>query len=191
MKFYFVDRTSYRNKNDIDWQHKFPSAYLLPEGGTNHLAVKGCREMLYYNKFDVVCVPVGTGGTLAGVINGLQNHQQAIGFSSLKNGCFLNDIVNKYVSTFNSNWAIQTDYHFGGYAKLNIELIEFMNTFKKKYSIQLDPIYTAKMIYGIFDMIKKDSFKSNSIILAIHTGGLQGIEGMNQRIKSKGWHIDY
>lgn len=191
MNFRYITRDVYRNKEEIDWYSLFPESYLLPEGGTNHLAVKGCKEMLYFNDFDVVCVPVGTGGTMAGIVNGLSTHQQAIGFSSLKNGFFLNETIGKYVGTSQIDWTIESDYHFGGYAKITFKLIEFMNTFKKRYAIQLDPVYTAKMMYGIFDMLKNGQFPSNSIILAIHTGGLQGIEGMNQRIRAKGWCIDY
>lgn len=190
MILHYVSRNDYRNKEMMDWQCMFPDCYLLPEGGTNRLAVKGCEEMLYCKTFDVVCVPVGTGGTMAGIVNGLLSHQQAIGFSSLKNGSFLNKKVSDYLSHRNTNWHIQTDYHFGGYAKVNSDLIHFMNTFKQTFSIQLDPVYTAKMMYGIFDMLKNGCFQSNSTILAIHTGGLQGIEGMNQRIRAKGWHID-
>lgn len=190
MKFHFLDRSTYKMKDQIDWSHQFPNCYLLPEGGTNQLAVKGCREMLYHTDFDIVCVPVGTGGTLAGVINGLESHQQAMGFSCLKNGHFLKDTVHHYLNSSTKHWTIQTDYHFGGYAKLDAELIDFMNKFKQIYAIPLDPIYTSKMMYGIFDLIKKEKIRPNSTILAIHTGGLQGIEGMNQRLNAKGWNID-
>jgi 1-aminocyclopropane-1-carboxylate deaminase len=89
-----------------------------------------------------------------------------------------------------SNWSIQSDYHFGGYAKVSQELVTFMNKFKRDFSIQLEPVYTAKMFYGIFDMIENNNFPPNSTILAVHTGGLQGIEGMNQRLQSKEWKID-
>jgi 1-aminocyclopropane-1-carboxylate deaminase len=144
--------------------------------------------MISFKEFDMVCVPVGTGGTLSGIIRSLKPSQHAIGFSSLKGGGFLNDEVKKYVD--HSNWSIQFDYHFGGYAKINLELVSFMNEFKRNFSIQLDPVYTAKMFYGIFDMIKNEQIRSNSTILAVHTGGTQGIEGMNQRIQSKEWKID-
>ena len=190
MIFRYLSRDDYKNKERMDWQRMFPNCYMLPEGGTNRLAVKGCEEMLYYKTFDVVCVPVGTGGTMAGIVNGLLSHQRALGFAALKNASFLNKIVGDFLAHRNTNWDIQTDYHFGGYAKVTPDLIHFMNTFKQTFSVQLDPVYTAKMMYGIFDMLKNDQFQSNSTILAIHTGGLQGIEGMNQRIRAKGWHID-
>ena len=138
--------------------------------------------------FDIICIPVGTGGTLSGIIRSLKPCQFALGFSALKGGNFLNTEVKKYVNK--SNWAIKYDYHFGGYAKVNKQLVNFMNQFKHNFSIQLEPIYTAKMFYGIFDMIMNDMFTSNSTILAIHTGGLQGIEGMNQHLNSKKWKIE-
>ena len=188
MELFFVDRQIYRNKSNIDWKSIYGDHYLIPEGGTNELAVSSCEEMISFKEFDMVCVPVGTGGTLSGIIRSLKPSQHAIGFSSLKGGGFLNDEVKKYVD--HSNWSIQFDYHFGGYAKINLELVSFMNEFKRDFSIQLDPVYTAKMFYGIFDMIKNEQIRSNSNILAVHTGGTQGIEGMNQRIQSKEWKID-
>lgn len=188
MQLHFVDRDTYRYKSTIDWSKAFGEVYLIPEGGTNELAVSSCEQMLYYKDFDTVCVPVGTGGTLSGIIRSLDCNQNAIGFSSLKGGDFLNDEVKKYVST--TNWAIKSDYHFGGYAKINKELVDFMNDFKRSFDIQLDPVYTAKMFYGIFDMIKNEQMPYDSTILAIHTGGIQGIEGMNQRLQFKGWKID-
>ena len=188
MQLQFVDRTTYRNKTNIDWKSMYGDCYIIPEGGTNELAVQSCEEMVSYKDFDIICIPVGTGGTLSGVIRSLKTSQFALGFSALKGDNFLNTEVEKYVN--NSNWAIKYDYHFGCYAKVNKQLVNFMNQFKHDFSIQLDPIYTAKMFYGIFDMIMNDMFTSNSTILAIHTGGLQGIQGMNQHLNSKKWKIE-
>ena len=89
----------------------------------------------------------------------------------------------------NSQWELKLDYHFGGYAKVNSRLIEFINNFKEKHQIPLDPIYTGKMMYGLWDLVEKDYFRRGSSIVAIHTGGLQGIEGMNERLKNKGLKI--
>ncbi|MBL6657544.1 MAG: pyridoxal-phosphate dependent enzyme [Flavobacteriales bacterium] len=189
MKFKFIDREYYRRKESVDWSQEYQNSYIVPEGGTNELAVKGCAEMLQDVDFDTVCVPVGTGGTLSGIVNALKGNQFALGFSSLKGGVFLIETINEYASS--KNWKLNTDYHFRGYAKISEELITFMNAFKEQHSIVLDPVYTAKMFYGIFDMLKRDLIIPNSTILAIHTGGTQGIEGMNERIKSKGWKIDF
>ena len=188
MRFKFVSREDYRKKASEDFIDKlkteFGNVYILPEGGTNTLAVKGCEEILTDEDlhFDFICSAVGTGGTISGLINSSQAHQSVLGFPALK-GDFLNYEIKKYTSK--SNWQLITDYNFGGYAKINNVLIEFINKFKTDFGIALDPIYTGKMLYGIFDMIEKGRFNKNSKILAIHTGGLQGILGMNMRLKAK------
>ncbi|MCM8568848.1 pyridoxal-phosphate dependent enzyme [Gramella jeungdoensis] len=188
MKFHFVSREEYRQKDSADFintlRDSFGEFYLLPEGGTNNLAIKGCEEILTENdkEFDFICSSVGTGGTLAGLINSSEAHQRVLGFSSL-NSDHLQDEVKELVTK--SNWEIILNYHFGGYARVNAALIEFMNEFHKKYKIKLDPVYTGKLVFGIFELVKKGYFPENSKILAIHTGGLQGIEGMNSFLKKK------
>ncbi|MBZ9778195.1 pyridoxal-phosphate dependent enzyme [Psychroflexus sp. CAK8W] len=188
MQFIFVSRNDYRDKENIpevkSLIERNPSIFIIPEGGTNLLAIKGCQEILEKDDdFDMVCSSVGTGGTLAGLIEGSKLHQHCIGFSALK-GDFLQKEVSKW--TQRTNWSFQNDYHFGGYAKVNSELIQFINGFQQDYNIPLDPIYTGKMFYGIFDMIQSGFFPKNTRILAIHTGGLQGVEGMNRTLKQKG-----
>ena len=186
MKFEFVPRDAYRNKNTPQFleklQEKYSNFYLIPEGGTNELAVKGCEEILTEqdNQFDYICLCVGTGGTISGVINSSKSHQKVLGFPALK-GDFLAKEVRRY-SKEKHHWELINDYHFGGYAKYNDELIHFINWFKKETKIPLDPIYTGKMMFGIVDMIVNNKFKSGSKILVIHTGGLQGIDGFNQRL---------
>ena len=188
MKFKFVDRKMYRNKNEIDFRRRleleFQDFYLLPEGGTNELAIQGCEEILtdLDNDFDFICCPVGTGGTISGVINCSKESQQVLGFPALC-GDFLKEDIRKFATK--SNWNLITDYDFGGYAKVSDELIRFMNDFYSKYNILLDPIYTGKMMFGVMDLIEKDFFPKNSRILVIHTGGLQGIAGINAKLRKK------
>ena len=185
----FVSREVYRQKESLNFieelKDEFGDFYHIPEGGTNALAVKGCEEILtaHDEQFDYICCAVGTGGTISGLINNSKPHQQVIGFPALK-GDFLKDEICKFANQ--NNWKLINDYHFGGYAKINTELISFLNTFKKKYSIPLDPIYTGKMMFGIFDLMHQNYFPKDSKILAIHTGGLQGIKGMNITLKQKG-----
>jgi 1-aminocyclopropane-1-carboxylate deaminase len=192
MQFEFVSRELYRNKLEDSFintlKEKYGDFYLIPEGGTNDLAIKGCEEILTVSdaKFDYICCAVGTGGTISGVINPSSKHQKVIGFPALK-GNFLSDDIKKLTSK--SNWSLQTKYHFGGYAKYTEELIRFINDFNKDTGVLLDPIYTGKMMFGILDMIKKNQFKKGSKILAIHTGGIQGIEGFNQKLKKKNKEI--
>ncbi|MEO6348531.1 MAG: pyridoxal-phosphate dependent enzyme [Aquaticitalea sp.] len=188
MVFKFVEREKYREKSSIPFlselKEEFGDFYLLPEGGTNELAIKGCEEILTEadSDFDYICCSIGTGGTISGIINSSQPNQKIIGFPALK-GNFLREEIAKFATK--NNWALMTDYHFGGYAKINLELISFINEFKAKYHIPLDPIYTGKLMYGIFDLMQKGYFPKGSKILAIHTGGLQGIEGMNLVLKQK------
>ncbi len=188
MKLHFISREEYRKKNEQEFINslinKFGKFYLLPEGGTNRLAVKGCQEILTDDdeKFDLICVPVGTGGTIAGIIESSKDHQEVLGFSALK-GQFQDEEIKKY--TNRTNFKIMDDYCFGGYAKIDLDLIRFINEFRKMTDIPLDPVYTGKMIFGIIDLIKNKKLKENSRILAIHTGGLQGIQGMNQVLKKK------
>ena len=126
---------------------------------------------------------VGTGGTISGLIRSAKEHQIVLGFPALK-GDFLKGEVEKYVDR-KDNWNLILDYHFGGYAKISQELIEFINRFKDETKIQLDPVYTGKMTFGVIDLIKNNFFKEGSKILIIHTGGLQGIEGMNTILRRK------
>jgi 1-aminocyclopropane-1-carboxylate deaminase len=188
MVFEFVCRESYREKSSEDFiaklEAKWGDFYLLPEGGTNDLAIKGCEEILTTSdeNFDYVCCAVGTGGTISGLINCSKSSQQVLGFPALK-GDFLREDICKFVQ--NPNWELVTDYHFGGYAKVTEELVQFINDFYQKYQIRLDPVYTGKMVYGVLDLIEKEWFPKGSKILMIHTGGLQGIEGMNRLLKQK------
>jgi 1-aminocyclopropane-1-carboxylate deaminase len=109
----------------------------------------------------------------------LKNTQQALGFSALKAGSFLKlEIDNVIPKSFKSKYIINTDYHFGGYAKYNTELISFINDFFQLNNIKLDFVYTAKMMFGLTELIKQDYFPQKSVIVAIHSGGLQGNEGI-------------
>ncbi len=187
VELHFVSRSDYRNKTNENFiqelKNKFGEFYLLPEGGSNALAVKGCKEISNYIPidFDYVCTPVGSGGTIAGITSALKPYQQALGFSVLKGADYLYDEVRNLINdTEKTNFKIVTDYHFGGYAKTNTELLSFKSNFEKEFNIPLDYVYTAKMMFGIFDMIKNDSFKEDSTIVVIHTGGLQGNAGFEK-----------
>ncbi|MBI3500752.1 MAG: 1-aminocyclopropane-1-carboxylate deaminase/D-cysteine desulfhydrase [Bacteroidetes bacterium] len=182
MKLIFVSREEYKNKNSSELIHSITSSltnfYLLPEGGTNSLAVKGCSEIISHVNipFDFVCCPIGTGGTIAGVISSLRKDQKAIGFSVLKDGGFLKNEIEKLLTSPlpPSKGEINTSYHFGGYAKHTPELLKFISDFEKENNIPLEQVYTGKMMFGIYDLIKKNYFPKNSTVIAIHTGGLQG-----------------
>ena len=188
MKLKFISREQYRDKESEAFlnqlQSQFPDAMIIPEGGTSELAIKGCEEILSEadREYDYICTSVGTGGTMTGLINASSSHQNILGFSALKSKHLSEEIKRM---TTNTNWSINTDYHFGGYAKTSAELIQFMNDFFRKSRIKLDPVYTGKLLFGIFELAQKNYFPKGSKILAIHTGGLQGIEGMNERLRKK------
>jgi 1-aminocyclopropane-1-carboxylate deaminase len=179
MQLEYVSRADYRKKHEPEFLKKlrdqFGDFYLIPEGGTNELAVKGVAEFAKSlgNDFDYLCCSVGTGGTLAGVIEGLAQSKKVIGFSSLKGGEFLEEEIRKYTDK-NGNWDLIHDYHFGGYGKTTSALIQFIEQIEMQFDLPLDPIYTSKMMFGILDLLKKRYFRSGSVILAIHTGGQQG-----------------
>jgi 1-aminocyclopropane-1-carboxylate deaminase len=188
MEFLFVSREAYRKKSETSFfeklKEKYGDFYLIPEGGTNELAVKGCEEILNPEDdiYDYICTCVGTGGTISGIINASKRHQKILGFPALK-GDFLKGDIRKFAKY--ENWELIKAYHFGGYGKIKPELITFINTFKRDYNIPLDPIYTGKMMFGILDLIKNGFFPKNAKILVVHSGGLQGIAGMNKKLKQK------
>ena len=188
MRLKFISREAYRAKADTVFidalKNEFGDFYLLPEGGTNRLAVQGCEEIITSEdcKFTHVCCAVGTGGTISGIINSAHAHQKVIGFPALK-GAGLSDDICKFARK--ANWKLVEDYHFGGYGKVTTDLIAFMNDFFDKTGILLDPVYTGKLFFGVIDLINKGYFPVSSNILLIHTGGLQGIAGMNRELLRK------
>lgn len=190
MKLHFISREEYRQKENDGFLHhlrqQFGEFYLLPEGGSNTLAVKGCSEIISELNiaYDYLCCPVGTGATVAGLISGDQGKNQVLGFSALKGMADLESIITSLSVAFSgkqfNNWSVNHDYHFGGYAKLPATLLSFIAEFRAQQNILLDPVYTGKMMYGIFDLARKDFFKPDSTVIAIHTGGLQGWNGFPQ-----------
>ena len=198
MVFKFVSRVAYRAKNEDSFitnlKEGFGEFYLVPEGGSNVLAVKGCSEIVNNINvdYDVICCACGTGGTIAGIIASLDYSKKIIGFPALKGGAFLKEDIQRLLTEYgiefnckieNDNWKLITDYHFSGYAKVNQELIRFIKEFRKKHSILLDFIYTGKMVFGLYDMIKNSDQYDNQTIIIVHTGGIQGNKGFEQRFK--------
>ena len=189
MKLIFVSRKIYKQKSSSEFWSLInfipKDLYIIPEGGTNELAIQGTSEMLQIEDqvYDSLCCPVGTGGTIAGLIKSSSSIQKVIGYSALNNQELKNE-VNLLIK--HNDWDLINDYTFGGYAKTSPELISFINNFKEEYSIQLDPIYSGKMLFGIFDKINRDKWIWGKNILAFHTGGLQSIEGFNLRQSRKG-----
>lgn len=184
MQLAFVSREEYRlNERGPRVQQmleQYESCYVIPEGGTNEWALKGCAEWAIQLEkaasFDYVCLASGTAGTMAGLARGTTKN--ILGFSVLKNGSFLQDAFHE-LSGYASHGIIETHYDFGGYAKVKRELIHFMAKMDHEFSIPLDPVYTAKALFGTLDLIEKGFFPRGSTVLFLHTGGLQGRAGFN------------
>lgn len=188
MKLVFLSRQDYKRKSNPDFiktlNRDFGPAYVIPEGGTNALAVQGCAEILTASDrgFTHICTPVGTGGTLAGLALAADSNQSVLGYPSLKAGELKNSLK-KWIPQ--ANWDLICEYHFGGYGKITPELVSFINAFKSQTGIPLDPVYTGKMMFGIIKDVRLGRLAPGSQVLAIHTGGLQGIAGMNMHLKKK------
>lgn len=188
MQLKYVSRADYKLKNSTDFiqrlRDEFGDFCCIPEGGNNVLALKGVAEILTEIDidFDIITTASGTGATLAGLASALTAEQQATGYAVLKGGDFLYDDVAHLLSVAKSKpkgrWDIETRYHFGGYAKTDQTLLDFIVQFKKEFGIELDAVYTGKMFYGLFDLIERGIFKSGTKIIALHTGGLQGNAGI-------------
>jgi 1-aminocyclopropane-1-carboxylate deaminase len=184
MELKFVSRADYRQlrqyKNYHDLPDLKPRQYWLTEGGAQTLALTGVAELLTEIDipYDMLCVPCGTGTTLAGIIDAAPKQSSVLGFAALKNAGFLSGDVETMLSQSRNNWRINLDYHFGGFAKTNAELSAFIEDFELSTTIPLEPVYTGKMMYAIYDLIKKHYFKPGQRIIALHTGGLQGKRGV-------------
>lgn len=188
MKIKYVNRGDYKLKQTPEFikalKDKFGDFYLISEGGTNQLAIKGTKEILDVNSTqDFVCCAVGTGGTIAGVINASSDKQAVIGFPAIKGIDALEKDIESW--TNKQSWKLINNYACGGYAKVNEKLVQFINEFNTEHDIPLDAVYTGKMMLGILDLVAKDYFPKGSTILAIHTGGLQGNKGMSERLMIK------
>ncbi len=185
MELRFVTREDYRNKEKLaeDLTKEFPEALIIPEGGTNELAVKGIGQMLNdeTKTFDYLCSAVGTGGTLAGISRFCEENQRVIGFKVVNDDSLENKILEL---SQRKNFELM-DAHEGGYGKITDETVDFINQFFKNHQIPLEPIYTGKMMRKLLQLIDENYFPSGSKILAFHTGGLQGIAGANEMLRKQ------
>lgn len=187
MELSFVSRSDYKLLRQYKNCHDLPalkrSQYWVPEGGAQILALKGVAELINEIDitYDILCVPCGTGATLAGIINAAPEKASIWGFAALKNAAFLeSDVASLLPKISSDNWKVNLDYHFGGFAKKSTELLDFISNFEDKTGIPLESVYTGKMLFGIYDLITKHTFKPGQRIIAIHTGGLQGKRGFTK-----------
>lgn len=188
MELVFLSRAAYARRAEAEFQaaclERYGPAYLLPEGGTNDLAVRGCAEILQPEdeQYDLICCPVGTGGTLAGLVRGAAPHQQVLGYPALKAEGLKAQLASLIPG---DRWALSGHSHFGGYGRVTAGLVAFINDFREQTGIALDPVYTGKMMHAILGEVGSGRIAPGSTVLAIHTGGLQGIRGMNLELRKK------
>lgn len=201
MQLVYLDRQTYRQRHTIalqqDLQQRFGEVFVIPEGGSNLNGLRGCTEIITdKNLFNTICLACGTGTTLAGIALSLNQKQRVIGFGVLKGGAFLaaeiHNLLTNYLisgipapSNSAAPWELMCDYHLGGYAKVNNELLLFSQQFQAEHNIPLDYVYTAKMFYGVMDLLQQGFFPKGDRILLIHTGGLQGNIGMKSRNQTR------
>lgn len=205
-----MSRKRYATKDEHEFsrllQEALPNVYVIPEGGKGPLGLKGCTEILdeVQDDFDYTAVCAGTGTTAAGILLHAKC-KKLLCFSALKGGSFLREAIKRQLLDYQVQFSttideekliaerliLEENYHFGGYGKVQPALIDFMNAFYEKYQIKLDPIYTGKMLFGLFDKIKNGNFPAGTKILIMHTGGLQGIKGMNVRLVKRDLKINY
>ncbi|WP_372881313.1 1-aminocyclopropane-1-carboxylate deaminase/D-cysteine desulfhydrase [Psychromonas sp.] len=200
MELQFVTRQEYKKRADPAYQQSLQTLYsnalILPEGGSNQLALPGVmeavREMLQQtdHSVDHIVTATGSGGTLAGIIAGVRQYQpktRVTGIAVLKNGHYLNQeiasLLNETRSRQRQEWCLQTELHHGGYAKVPAKLLDFCEQFTVQTAIPVEPIYTGKMFFGLFQLIKQGYFKQGEHIVALHTGGLQGLKGLQEKHK--------
>lgn len=189
MQLEYFSREKYRNKatNAVvdELKDKYGKFFLVPEGGSNEHAVKGVADVIEHlgSSFDYYITPVGTGGTLAGLVHGLKGKGNVLGISALKGmkGGIEKEIKELMIDKSYVNWNVNHDYHWKGYARMDDDLMKFIKQFKAEHEILLDPIYTSKAAFATLDLIRKGYFEKDSSILFLHTGGLQGWYGMKER----------
>ncbi|RTQ53570.1 pyridoxal-phosphate dependent enzyme [Hymenobacter gummosus] len=197
MALHFVSREDYRRRTDEAWvqalARQLGPAYVLPEGGTNALALRGVAELVTEldaaaEPFDAFTVACGTGGTLAGLLLGLEGRRQAVGVPVLKDGAFLRDEIDALTQAAGrryANYHLHLGAHFGGYARYSAELLAFIDAFYQRHRVVLDPVYTGKLLAGTLQLIDQGYFAAGSTVVAIHTGGLQGWAGFEQRFGAR------
>ena len=192
MQLSFVDRKTYRLRNEKSYlqhlQQQFPDYLIVPEGGSNTLALIGMAEVIdelnQQSEFDTLLSPVGSGGTLAGLISADKNQHKILGISVLKQDGYLvkqvNDLLPEHAKA-HTNWQLMSQYHGGGYAKFSAQDAQRIRSFSAVVGIDFEPVYSGKMILALLDLMSTGYFPAHHRIVLLHTGGLQGLAGMFER----------
>ncbi|MDO6444748.1 pyridoxal-phosphate dependent enzyme [Colwellia sp. 1_MG-2023] len=203
MALKFVDRITYRKRDTVEYlqqlSQQYPGYFIVPEGGSNTLALKGvaeiCHELNQQTHYDTLLTPVGSAGTLSGLIAGDNNQHKILGIAVLKQTDYLANevraLLNDKVDRLFNNWQILNDYHDGGYAKFSPESLKKLQDFSAITGVPFEPIYSGKMILALLDLITINYFPPRHKIVLLHTGGLQGLGGLieQKKLKASEWPL--
>lgn len=178
MKLVFVSRENYKRRNDAEYHSSLKSEYgnifLLPEGGSNALAVQGCKEILSVEteKYDRIICPVGTGGTVAGIIASAKQYQHITGVAVLEGRDYLLGLIHSHLHghEVSASWNLESEHTLGGYANTSEELNNFMRAFTASTQIPLDRIYSGKVMFALYNMVKAGQLQNQNVVF-VHTGG--------------------
>ncbi len=188
MNLYAVNRKTYKLRHEPAFlknlQTEFPNSAIIPEGGTNKAALSGVVELAKsLPQSDYVICATGSGGTIAGLAKGCPHNTQVIGIAVLKQASYLNQDIAQLLTDNHRGapWQLLTDHHYGGYGKFTDDVWTFCQLMKQTYQLPLEPIYTGKMLFAVWQLISRDYFPQGSSIIVIHTGGLQGLDGLRYR----------
>lgn len=188
MQLIFTDRESYKDKQQLFEKHfeGNSSAFFIDEGGASPEAVQGCAEIIEElpEDIDLLFCAAGTGTTAAGLMHGILKRKMHCALNVvpvLKGGEFIKEAISAYVNV-DQQLQLHTEYHFGGYAKTQPALLEFIAHYASRYGILTDPVYTAKLFFAIEDLAQKQLIDKDVKIVALHTGGLLGILGMQDKL---------
>lgn len=184
----FINRSDYRKRHEQEFldelEKQYPNTMIIPEGGSNKYALQGLSELVIeipQHKANYIICPCGSGGTSAGILKALAPQQKLISIAVLKKAEYLKQEIVNLAQTTDAQLAFMTEFHQGGYGKITPALIDFISTFKAQHNIQLEPIYNGKMMMAFYQLVEQGYFPQNTTITLIHTGGLQGINGLMQR----------
>lgn len=205
MELHFLSRSEYRRRHEPEFVTQLVEphqpCFVIPEGGANEYALAGCAEIVetisqQLPDYDYVCVPCGTGATLAGIVAALnpsnskragKSRAQVLGFKALKGHVSLADDISTMLAGETGvdavPWQLIDEFHCGGFAKITPELVTFMQQWQQQTGIALEPLYTGKMLFGLCELVERGFFAAGTKIVAVHTGGMQGLRGMQARIE--------
>ena len=202
MSLQFVSHLEYKQRAQRDYleqlQKTYPDHLIVPEGGSHQLALSGVAEVMTELEQQIdyqhILLPVGSGGTIAGLIKQDNNQHNILGVAVLKQASYLNqeieDLLGR-VKTSHCRWQLLTEYHGGGYAKFSETSIQQLVAYNKQGGITFEPIYSGKMLLATIDLAEQDYFAAGDTIVLLHTGGLQGIGGLLEqgRIAKNDWSV--